>query len=56
MIILIYHGAPVVSSVYHTAGVILSAGYGGQGRCRSITVIVIKFSIYRLSIIIVLLE
>ena len=31
MIVVLYHGAPVVSPVYDTVDVILSAGYGGQG-------------------------
>ena len=31
MILILYHGAPVISSVYDKASIILSAGYGGQG-------------------------
>ena len=36
MVVVLTHGAPVVSSVYASVSAVLSAGYAGQGKHQKI--------------------
>ena len=35
VIVVLYHGAPVISPVYQDVDALLSVGYGGQGKARN---------------------
>ena len=35
VIVVLYHGAPVISPVYQDVDALLSIGYGGQGKERN---------------------